>query len=98
MVLLRAAVLVDCILMFLVSILLCALVAAVTVKEVKSLNELYRKLGSTLVDDGFINRVSHQFHLLVSLSVERIRFIMFLEINYLFSQNLDEVNEVWVSG
>ncbi|XP_011082286.1 calcineurin B-like protein 7 isoform X1 [Sesamum indicum] len=27
-----------------------------TVKEVKTLNELYRKLGSTLVDDGFLNR------------------------------------------
>ncbi|KAL0393691.1 UNVERIFIED_CONTAM: Calcineurin B-like protein 8 [Sesamum latifolium] len=29
---------------------------AFTVKEVKTLNELYRKLGSTLVDDGFLNR------------------------------------------
>ncbi|KAL2236723.1 UNVERIFIED_CONTAM: Calcineurin B-like protein 7 [Sesamum indicum] len=28
----------------------------ITVKEVKTLNELYRKLGSTLVDDGFLNR------------------------------------------
>ncbi|KAL0324186.1 UNVERIFIED_CONTAM: Calcineurin B-like protein 4 [Sesamum calycinum] len=32
------------------------LVRRVTVKEVKTLNELYRKLGSTLVDDGFLNR------------------------------------------
>ena len=30
---------------------------AVTPKEVKKLNELFRKLGSTLVDDGFLNRV-----------------------------------------
>ncbi|XP_047965918.1 calcineurin B-like protein 4 [Salvia hispanica] len=27
-----------------------------TPKEVKKLNELFRKLGSTLVDDGFLNR------------------------------------------
>ncbi|KAI3453834.1 hypothetical protein Pfo_010497 [Paulownia fortunei] len=27
-----------------------------TVKEVKALNELFRKLGSTIVDDGFLNR------------------------------------------
>ncbi|CAA0838232.1 Calcineurin B-like protein 4 [Striga hermonthica] len=27
-----------------------------TVTEIKSLNELFRKLGSTLVDDGFLNR------------------------------------------
>ncbi|KAH6801839.1 Calcium-binding EF-hand family protein [Perilla frutescens var. frutescens] len=31
-------------------------VHAVTAKEIKKLNELFRKLGSTLVDDGFINR------------------------------------------
>ncbi|XP_057810010.1 calcineurin B-like protein 7 [Salvia miltiorrhiza] len=27
-----------------------------TAKEIKKLNELFRKLGSTLVDDGFLNR------------------------------------------
>lgn len=57
-----------------------ALLAAVTVKEVKSLNELYRKLSSSLVDDCFLNRVIHPYWLtlllrFISLFMSRVTMV-----------------------